>query len=174
MPNEGAEKFGKRLFGLSTGWHVDRDGRQETMTVYRERLSKWYLTAPQWDRTIDILVDQHRDGSLPSWHEISDAMKHARAQDSTGSYGWCTFDISGRRTAMRVRADGGLWLPVSGSLPRGASNIAYHPDNPASDDSDVCNQEEARAAFLQGWRESGADPAKCNEMFGLIARRVAA
>lgn len=175
--NSGAEIFLEALIAAYSRFPVS----PETKTIYLEKLSKWNLKAAQWDFALDHITEELKDATLPAIGLVIEFLKAAKTELKTDG-GWLTFMIGRKSQGLRIRnVNGKWWAVVLGKVPNPKSvhgfnwlltdqvqeiklsdyarDLHYSPDYPA--DEGRCTPADARAAFLEGWSESGADPEKC-------------
>jgi hypothetical protein len=168
--NNAAKQFAKKLFAAFSRYPISAD----TKELYTDKLCKWKMTQPQWDASLDLLIEKHEDENLPGLAEVYKYLK--QAEYSTTSKGddraWLTFDLEGYSRAMRCRNDQGIWViadlvshdvhgqeihhhrhggePAAKYIPGNATNVMVSPDKLAPPNpEDMPTREEVRDLVSQ-------------------------
>lgn len=178
MANQRALKFTKDLCSLFHKFPISDITREN----YGRKLSKWYLSAEQWEDALDMLIESRdeNDGRLPELHEIYPILIRARDKDRVQeALGWVWFRRkNGIDYSIRVRAADGQWLiadlvgrdskgmqkhfqnhvgePVFHHMPQDVEAWGIAPDNPASPLEDDAPSREEVKQILHNLSQVGA------------------
>lgn len=148
---------------------------EEGKATYMRRASKFMLTASQWTRVLDRLIDENEGGFIIPWPQIEDGIRRELESASEHNLGWLYFDSGGRGYAVRVKNDRGVWVNAScpfkyadgktvemgrnigqpPNLPDDAINVKVSPDYEADPRTeDIPTTEERREIIAKINRES--------------------
>lgn len=186
MANDLATRFVRNLFAACPKYRATKEMREDTISLYVDKLSKWRLPAKAWEEALDKIIALC-EGELPDLAVIYGQLKAVTAVVSDEDEIVCMmFDRDGVRYALG-RDSGRVdphthkrifeLVPVDPAhppvLPLGASNpkIVIPPKMQAA--TEPCSPDEARGAFLRGWLQSGASGNKCMEMFKMLNPQAA-
>lgn len=125
----------------------------ETRDLYVRKLMSWNFTPAQWAQALDIITEARaQEQSIPTMGEMLPFLRAVRRAANDHAYGWLLFTLGGRRTAMRVYAQGGEWMELKtvrdgpgekyrmehsgrkAEAPQGATQIRVVPDAEARTD----------------------------------------
>lgn len=140
--------------------------KAETLHLYADKLVKFQLkrSLPDsvWDRALSKLV-----ADMERFPELSVIYKYlsGTAAVPTGGLDWMTYDLDGKRYAVRVTD----WFSEP-KLPPQAYNLHSVVANPR--DYFKCSPAEAREGFAEGFNQAGGPPALLEQAFRSPGQRT--
>jgi hypothetical protein len=104
MANNLALKFVRQLKAAYPTTHND------TVELYNEKLSRWTLSAAQWDASLDYLTKNSENEYIPMLSEIYSVLKMKQSNANKFDMGWLCFESRGYCYSVRIMFDGGKWI----------------------------------------------------------------
>jgi hypothetical protein len=125
MANQRAVKFVRDLCALFHKFPIS----DLTKENYNRKISKWYLTASQWEDAMDMLIDSRdpNDHSLPELNEIFPILIRAQQKDrASEAFAWAWFRrASGIDYSIRVRNENHIWV-IADLIWRDSKGMEHH------------------------------------------------
>ncbi len=191
MTNKAAERFCKNLRASIGKWKMP----EETFLIYLEKLSRWKMPEDLWTRVLSRIIANNVAGELPPLASIYEQLKSVQmfANEKGSLIAHYCFRLNGYEMAVPVWRDSdNTWKMMRSHknedekgwtmkrsenpfvAPAGATDVGLAIEFKHLDirtvEAERCDLETGRNWFMKGWIESGADPAKCEEMFSTLTK----